>query len=169
MDNYPLGAADDPRAPWNENEIRKDVTVRAVLVKDTTIVCDEGHLCVEYEIDPDTRRRIPAAYWKSDYTDEELFRQQYRSPVEIIEVCEWICRQLVKEGRDFMHCELEPGRTRIVDLRDLSIESAGWDEEEFVVTEKTTIETLKDGLTYVTEMVKKFTKEIKKYVKRREL
>lgn len=169
MDNLPLGAAGDPRAPWNENEIRKDVTVRAVLVKDTTIVCDAGHLCVEYEIDPDTRRRIPAAYWKSNYTDEELFRQQYRSPVEIIEVCEWICRQLVKEGRDFMHCELEPGRTRIVDLRDLSIESAGWDEEEFVVTEKTTIETLKDGLTYVTEMVKKFTKEIKKYVKRREL
>ena len=59
----------------------------------------------------------------------------------------------MKEGRDFLHCELEPGRTRIVDLRDLSIESAGWDEEEFVVT----------------EMVKKFTKEIKKYVKRREL
>ena len=159
MDNLPLGAADDPRAPWNENEIRKDVTVRAMLVKDTTIVCNAGHLCVEYEIDPDTRRRIPAAYWKSNYTDEELFRQQYRSPVEIIEVCEWISRQLVKEGRDFMHC----------DLRDLSIESAGWDEEEFVVTEKTTIETLKDGLTYVTEMVKKFTKEIKKYVKRREL
>ena len=133
MDNYPLGAADDPRAPWNENEIRKDVTVRAVLVKDTTIVCDEGHLCVEYEIDPDTRRRIPAAYWKSNYTDEELFRQQYRSPVEIIEACEWICRQLLKEGRKFLHYELTEGHERTVNLQDLAIDCMGWDEENFEV------------------------------------
>ena len=135
MDNLPLGAAGDPRAPWNENEIRKDVTVRAVLVKDTTIVCDAGHLCMEYEIDPDTRRRIPAAYWKSNYTDEELFRQQYRSPVEIIEVCEWICRQLVKEGRSFLNYEVTPGHKRLIDLRDLSIDCMGWDEENLDVAE----------------------------------
>ena len=133
MDNYPLGAADDPRAPRNENEIRKDVTVRAVLVKDITIVCDAGHICMEYEIDPDTRRRIPSAHWKSNYTDEELFRQQYRSPVEIIEVCEWICRQLLKEGRKFLHYELTEGHERTVNLQDLAIDCMGWDEENFEV------------------------------------
>ena len=133
MDNYPLGAARDPRAPYNENEIRKDVTVRAMLVKDTTIVCDAGHLCMEYEIAPDTRRRIPAAYWESDYTDEELFRQQYRSPIEIIQCCEWICRQLLKEGRKFLHYELTEGHERTVNLQDLAIDCMGWDEENFEV------------------------------------
>lgn len=168
MDNYPLGAARDTRAPYNETEREKAVTARAVLVKDTSVFCDEGHTCVEWEIDPDTGRRIPSAYFESDYSDEELFRQQYRSPVEIIMCCEWICQQLVKEGRNFLHYEVMPGHPRTINLRDLRIDCQDWDEEELVITEKTTIKVLQDGLTYVTEIIKKFTKKVKKYVKRRE-
>jgi hypothetical protein len=38
MDNYPIGAARDPRAPYNEPEEREiSVTARAVLVKDASV------------------------------------------------------------------------------------------------------------------------------------
>lgn len=134
MDNYPFGAAGDPRAPWNEeNEPETEVKVRSVLVKETSIFGGEEHTCVEWEIDPDTGRRVATAYRERDDSLENLFRQQYRSPGEIIEACEWICRQLVKEGRDFLRYELTPGHTRVVNLRDLSIDCEGWEEEEFDV------------------------------------
>ena len=133
MDNYPVGAAGDPRAPYNENELEKTVTARAVLVKETTVFGGESHTCVEYETDPDTGRRVPIAYRESDESDEELFRQTYRSPIEIIMCCEWICRQLLKEGRNFLKYELKPGHTRTVNVRDLSMDCEGWEEEEFDV------------------------------------
>ena len=133
MDNYPIGAARDPRAPYNENEPEKTVTARAVLVKETTVWCGEEHTCVEWETDPDTGRRVATAYRESDYSDEELFRQTYRSPVEIIMCCEWICRQLMKEGRDFLHYEVLPGHTRAINLRDLSMDCEDWEEEDFDV------------------------------------
>ena len=94
MDNYPLGAARDPRAPYNEEPDKEiKVTARAVLVKDTTIFGGEEHTCVEWETDPDTGRRVATAYRERDDCLENLFRQQYRSPGEIIQACEWICRQ----------------------------------------------------------------------------
>ena len=133
MDNLPLGAARDPRAPYNVNEPEKTVTASAVLVKETTIFGGEEHTCVEWETDPDTGRRVATAYRESDYSDEELFRQTYRSPGEIIMCCEWICRQLMKEGRDFLHYEVLPGHTRTVNLRDLCIDCEDWDEKDFDV------------------------------------
>ena len=134
MDNYPVGAAGDPRAPYNEKpDMGIDVTARAVLKKETTIFGGESHMCVEYETDPDTGRRVATAYRESDYSDEELFRQTYRSPVEIIMCCEWICRQLLKEGRNFLKYELKPGHTRVINLRDLSMDCEDWEEEDFDV------------------------------------
>lgn len=134
MDNYPVGAAGDPRAPWNEvNEPEIDVTARAVLKKETTMFGGESHTCVEYEIDPDTGRRVPIMYRENDESEEDLFRQQYRSPGEIIMCCEWICRQLLKEGRDFLKYELIPGHTRVINLRDLVMDCEGWEEEDFDV------------------------------------
>ena len=47
MDNYPPGAANDPRAPYNEEpmpEVEVEVTVR--LMKGT-VVYAETHDCVE--------------------------------------------------------------------------------------------------------------------------
>jgi hypothetical protein len=106
-----------------------NVTARAVLVKEnTTIWGSEGHTCVDWDINPNTGRREPSGYWESDDNLEELFRCQQRSPAEIIELCERLCRQLVKEGRNFQHYEVLPGKERVVDLRDLAMDCAGWEE-----------------------------------------
>jgi hypothetical protein len=113
----------------------KNVTARAVLVKDTAVFCSEGHIEKEWEIEPDGTR-VPAAHWVSDDDDEELFRQDNRSPFEIIQACEWICRQLLKEGRRFLHYELTPGHERVVNLQDLAVDCDGWEEEEFEVNEQ---------------------------------
>ncbi len=100
MDNYPIGAARDPRAPWNEPEEREvSVTARAVLVKDTSVWSSEGHTCVEYEYDADTGRCEPVASWESDEEEEDLFRQQHRSPIEIIMCCERANLPAADEGR----------------------------------------------------------------------
>ena len=69
-------------------------------------------------------------------TTEELFRKDYRSPAEIIEMCERICRQLVKEGRYFVRYVVVPGRWRSVDIRGLANDCKGWTEESFDVYEQ---------------------------------
>ena len=112
----------------------KNVTARAVLTKETEVFCSEGHIEKEWEIEPDGTR-VPAAHWVSDDNNEELFRQENRSPIEIIQACERICRQLLKEGRRFLHYELTPGHTRVVNLQDLAVDCEGWDEEEFEVND----------------------------------
>ena len=117
-----------------EQEI--NVTARGVLVKEnTTIWGSEGHTCVEWDINPNTGRREPSGYWESDDNLEELFRSQQRSPIEIISCCEWICGQLLKEGRNFLHYELLPGKKRVINLYDLRVDCEGWSEEEFSVEE----------------------------------
>ena len=69
-------------------------------------------------------------------TTEELFRQDYRSPAEIIELCERICRQLMRENRFFMGYIVAPGRWRSVDLRSLANDCKGWTETSFDVYEQ---------------------------------
>ena len=72
-------------------------------------------------------------------TTEELFRQDYRSPGEIIEMCERICRQLTKEGRYFVRYEVAPRRPRrVCDIRSLANDCKGWEETSFDVKETTT-------------------------------
>jgi len=72
-------------------------------------------------------------------TTEELFRQDYRSPAEIIEMCERICRQLMKEGRYFVRYVVAPGRPRrVCDIRSLANDCKGWTETSFDVKETTT-------------------------------
>lgn len=125
MDNLPLGAARDTRAPFNELPEREvSVTARAVLVKDTSVWSSEGHTCVEYEYDADTGRCEPVASWESDEEEEDLFRQQHRSPIEIIMCCERICRQLMEEGH---------ATYASMSLSNLIYDCQDWDEIEFNV------------------------------------
>lgn len=102
----------------------------ATLVKENYVWCDEYHKCVEYEIEPDGTR-TPVITWERDETDENIFRGIFRTPDEIIELCERICRQLIKEGREYVDYELIPGRIRRVGMRDLANDCAGWTLEEF--------------------------------------
>ena len=81
MDNYPVGAAGDPRAPYNEIPPREvDLRVTETLVKETTAFLDEGD---DYKVE----------WWRDDEED---------SSVEMCLVrCEMIVRKLRKFGRNY--------------------------------------------------------------------
>ena len=65
-DNYPPGAANDPRAPYNEPMEREiDVTARQVLYKEQTLWTDDEHVLNNDDL-------------------TELYHAQHRSALEII-------------------------------------------------------------------------------------
>ena len=135
MDNYPAGAANDPRAPWNEPEGTEiDVTVTATLVKETVLMGSGSHTCTECEIEPDGSRSY-ISFEESDDDVDDLFRDQQRTPLEIIQACEWICRQLNKEGRHFVNCEIKKGSKRCIDVRRLIDDCMDWEETEIRIEE----------------------------------
>ena len=122
-DNYPPGAANDPRAPYNEEpmpEVEVEVTVR--LVKGT-VVYAETHDCVEWEIDPDTGRREPVHYTECDDV-EAAYREQEYTPSEIMAKCQKVCQQLKRDGHRWYAG---------VNIGQLADSCDGWEEEELNV------------------------------------
>ena len=128
MNNYPAGAANDPRAPYNEpREMEVEVTVRQVLVKETTVFADgETHECVERDIDPDTGRYEYTATTECDDDLHAAYEDQHLTPLQIINSCHTICRVLVSEYTDLEICST-------FNLRMLAAECEGWEEEEIEV------------------------------------
>lgn len=97
-----------------------------IKVKATAILKKEDY--VWYDLEDEEDRKA---------TTEELFRKDYRSPAEIIEMCERVCRQLMKEGRYFVRYVVAPGRPRrVCDIRSLANDCKGWTEEWFDVCEQ---------------------------------
>ena len=92
-----------------ENEF--EVTVSQTLVKTTSVFTDNVHQCVERDYD--------ATAGGYAYLSE-LFSEQQRSALEIIQCCEQICKQLLSEGRR---------RCAKVDLADLRHDCEYWEEE----------------------------------------
>ena len=80
MDNYPMGAANDPCAPYNQPMEREiDVTARQELYKDLTLWTDDEHVLNGNDV-------------------VEIFHEQHRTPVEIIACCEKIVGRLILNG-----------------------------------------------------------------------
>ena len=87
MDNYPMGAANDPRAPYNEPEWPEiEVTARATLVKETVVLGSGTHTCTECEIEPDGSRSY-VSFSESDDDVRELFRDQEKLS-ELLDACD---------------------------------------------------------------------------------
>ena len=127
MDNFPIGAANDPRAPWNESEWPEiEVTARATLVKETVVLGSGTHTCTECEIEPDGTRSY-ISFTESDDDVAELFRDQEMTPAEIFRDCERIVRQLrsALKVRFYAKVNLE----RLLDALD------GWEETELEIIE----------------------------------
>ena len=124
--NYPPGAANDPRAPYNERPMQEvDVTVKTTLVKETVIETSEGHWVRETEIEPDgTRSHV--SFFEPDVDLKEAFLDAHRSAIQIIRACEKIAKALLKDGKRFFANIYLP--TLIDDCDD-------WEEEEFVISE----------------------------------
>lgn len=99
MDNYPIGAARDPRAPYNEPEER-EVTVRieTTLVKETTLFLDEGD---DYKVN----------WWKDEIEDSTI--------ATILVECEKIVNRLRQRGHV---------RYAGVNLHDLQNDCHSWSE-----------------------------------------
>jgi len=123
-DNYPMGAANDPRAPWNEPEWPEiEVTATATLVKETVVLGSGTHTCTECEIEPDGSRSY-SSFTESDDDVNELFREQDMTPAEIFRKCEKVVNQLIKDGKlSYAGVSLK----RLLDALD------GWEETEFNV------------------------------------
>ena len=124
MSNYPMGAANDPRAPWNEPEWPEiEVTATATLVKETVVLGSGTHTCTECEIEPDGSRSY-SSFTESDDDVNELFREQEMTPAEIFRKCEKVVNQLVEDGKlSYAGVSLK----RLLDALD------GWEETEFNV------------------------------------
>ena len=124
--NYPPGAANDPRAPYNERPMEEvDVTVKTTLVKETVIETSEGHWMRETEIEPDGSRST-VSFFETDEDLKETFLNAHRSAIQIIRDCEKIAKALLKDGKRFFANIYLP--TLIDDCDD-------WEEEEFVISE----------------------------------
>ena len=125
-DNYPPGAANDPRAPYNERPgMETEVTVKTTLVKEMVIETSEGHMVCESEIEPDGSRST-VSFYETDEDLKETFLDSHRSAIQIIRDCQKICQTLLKDGKRFLAGIYIP--TLINDCED-------WEEEELSINE----------------------------------
>ena len=124
--NYPPGAANDPRAPYNERPLKEvDVTVKTSLIKETVVETSEGHYGCETEIEPDGTRST-TGFYETDEDLKETFLNAHRSAIQIIRDCEKICRELAKNGIRFYAGIFLP---TLID------DSQNWEEEEISISE----------------------------------
>ena len=123
-DNYPPGAANDPRAPYNERPLEGvDVTVKTSLIKETVIETSEGHWVQETEIEPDGTRST-VSFYETDEDLKETFLNAHRSAIQIIRDCQTIARQLVTDGKCFY---------AHIYLPSLIDDCDDWEEENFEI------------------------------------
>ena len=122
--NYPPGAANDPRAPYNERPLEEvDVTVKTILIKETVVETSEGHMVCETEIEPDgTRSHV--SFFEPDVDLKEAFLDAHRPAIQIIRDCEKICTQLIKVGNRYF---------ADIYLPTLADDCQDWEEDEFEV------------------------------------
>ena len=124
--NYPPGAANDPRAPYNERSLKEvDVTVKTSLIKETVVETSEGHYVCETEIEPDGSRST-VGFYETDEDLKETFLNAHRSAIQIIRDCEKICKELAKNGIRFYAG---------IYLSTLIDDSQDWEEEEISISE----------------------------------
>ena len=135
FNNYPPGAANDPRAPYNEPQWPEiDVTVTAVLEKKTVLLGSGTHTCVECETEPDGSRSY-IRYEESDDDVSDLFSDQSKSPAEILSDCE----KVVKELKRLILAQKVEGISSLyfakVYLPALLDAIDGWEETELTIEE----------------------------------
>ncbi len=124
IDNYPPGAANDPRAPYNERPgMETEVTIRTTLIKETVVESSEGHWVQESEIEPDGSRST-VGFYETDEDLKETFLGVHRSAIQIIRDCQKICQELVRVGNRLFASIYLP--TLVDDCQD-------WEEEELKI------------------------------------
>jgi len=127
MNNYPPGAANDPNAPYNQEEIPEiGVTVKQVLVKETCIQSYGGHYEVDSEYDPTEGRYVHSQYWEPGNVEED-FREQCRTASDCLADC---CKVLAALKQAGIRSVAK------VNIETLLDDCEGWEHEELEVKEE---------------------------------
>ena len=125
-DNYPPGAANDTRAPYNERPTEEvEVTAKSVLIKETVVETSERHTVVEREIEPDGSYST-IAYEEPEIDLRDAFESEQRRPIQIIRDCQKICQELVRVGNVWFAKKYIP---KLID------DCEDWEEETFDISE----------------------------------
>ena len=113
MDNYPPGAANDPRAPYNER-LREEREVIVTESLECTVCIDVGDDEYHYLSNDDLK-----AY----------FSEQCRSAIEIIRCCEKIVKQLREDLKKEHKSRFYAG----IDLGTLEMDCEYWEQVDFKI------------------------------------
>ena len=113
MDNYPAGAAHDPQAPYNEQEVEVEVVATATMQQITTVWIDPEHYAVS-----DGGYEIP------EIDLQEAFENENEPLQETLRRCLKVLRAITAKGKTFYDG---------VYLTTLIMQLEAWSQEEFKV------------------------------------
>lgn len=132
MSNYPPGAENDPRAPWNEKNqplVDVNVAISCTLSKSTTIKTDD-YIAEEWS---DTSNEDGERYTIGG-TDYDFSESDLKSAYE---ESEWTILEMLTELGNFVRKELEKGVNKSMEsyYKTLLKSTEGWAEDECEVIE----------------------------------
>ena len=101
-----------------------EVLVSEQLIKTTSVMTSHVHTCVDRDYDATTGGYAYTSTVEPDGNLKEVFEEQQRSALKIIECCEKLCTQLLKDGKR-IYADI-----RIADLR---YDCSDWEQLELTV------------------------------------
>ena len=114
-----MGAAHDPQAPYNEQEVEVEVVATATMQQITTLFFDPDHYAVS-----DDGFEIP------DIDLQEAFENEHDSLQEILRKCVNVLKFISSNGKTYFPCIDEPV---LINVPALINELQAWSQEEFKV------------------------------------
>ena len=114
-----MGAAHDPQAPFNEQEVEVEVVATATMQQIATVWVDPEHYAVSdggYEI-PDTDL-------------QEAFEDENDSLQEILRKCVKVLKFITSNGKTYFPCIDEPV---LINVPSLILQLEAWSQEDFEV------------------------------------
>ena len=109
---------------FKEMEEEFEVLVTEKLIKTTSVFTSNVHTCVDRDYDAATGRYEYSSTVEPDGNLKDVFEQQQRSALKIIECCEKLCAQLLKDGK-----RIYAG----IRIADLHYDCSDWEQLELTV------------------------------------
>ena len=109
---------------FKEMEEEFEVLVTEKLIKTTSVFTSNVHTCVDRDYDAATGRYEYSSTVEPDGNLKDVFEQQQRSALKIIECCEKLCAQLLKDGKR-IYADIR--------IADLHYDCSDWEQLELTV------------------------------------
>ena len=114
-----MGAAHDPQAPYNEQEVEVEVVATATMQQITTVWIDPEHYAVS-----DNGYEIP------DIDLQEAFGNENDSLQETLRRCVKVLKFITSNGKTYFPCIDEPV---LINVPSLILQLEAWSQEDFEV------------------------------------